>query len=220
MAYGSLLQERRKTLHARIVEAIERLYPDRLDEHVERLAHHALRAERWEQAVAYCRQAGAEGGWRARPTARRRPGSSRRWTALRHLPESRDTLEQAIDLRLDLRNALHAARRASTRILRVPARGRGASPSAWTISAGSGGVCASHGELSLARWASTTRRSSAASVRVAIGRGASATCRSRSARASAWRSHCDVAASYRQAVDRLPANLAALDGDRRRERLR
>ena len=45
VAYGSLLQERRKTLHARIVAAIERLYADRLDEHVERLAHHALRAE-------------------------------------------------------------------------------------------------------------------------------------------------------------------------------
>ena len=30
VAYGSLLQERRRTLHGRIVEAIERLYPDRL----------------------------------------------------------------------------------------------------------------------------------------------------------------------------------------------
>src|SRR4029453_10103600 len=32
VAYGSLLQERRRALHARIVEAIERLYPDRMDE--------------------------------------------------------------------------------------------------------------------------------------------------------------------------------------------
>src|SRR4029453_216212 len=37
---GPLLQERRKTLHARIVGAIERSSPDRLSEHVERLAHH------------------------------------------------------------------------------------------------------------------------------------------------------------------------------------
>ena len=43
VTYGSLLQERRKALHGRVLEAIERLYPDRLDEHVERLAHHALR---------------------------------------------------------------------------------------------------------------------------------------------------------------------------------
>ena len=42
VAYGSLLQERRRDLHARIVEAIEELYPDRLGEHVERLAHHAI----------------------------------------------------------------------------------------------------------------------------------------------------------------------------------
>jgi predicted ATPase len=45
VAYGSLLQERRCDLHARIVEAIEQLYPDRLGEHVERLAHHAIRGE-------------------------------------------------------------------------------------------------------------------------------------------------------------------------------
>ena len=31
VAYGSLLQERRRALHARIVEAIERLHPDRLE---------------------------------------------------------------------------------------------------------------------------------------------------------------------------------------------
>jgi predicted ATPase len=46
VAYGTVLQERRRLLHARIVEAIERLYPDRLPEHVERLAHHAFRAAR------------------------------------------------------------------------------------------------------------------------------------------------------------------------------
>jgi predicted ATPase len=45
VAYGSLLQERRRVLHARIVEALERLYADRLSEQVERLAHHALRGE-------------------------------------------------------------------------------------------------------------------------------------------------------------------------------
>ena len=45
VAYGSLLQERRRALHARIVEAIERLSPDRLTDHVERLAHHAFRGE-------------------------------------------------------------------------------------------------------------------------------------------------------------------------------
>ena len=44
--------------------------------------------------------------WRARPTARRWRTSSRRSAALAHLPEQRDTREQAIDLRLALRTAL------------------------------------------------------------------------------------------------------------------
>ena len=47
VTYGSLLGDRRRALHARIVEAIERLYADRLSEQVERLAHHAVGAEAW-----------------------------------------------------------------------------------------------------------------------------------------------------------------------------
>src|SRR5262249_4996670 len=57
VAYSSLLQERRRGLHARIVAALEELYADRLAEQVDRLAHHALRGEVWDKAVAYCRQA-------------------------------------------------------------------------------------------------------------------------------------------------------------------
>ena len=58
VTYGSLLQDRRCRLHAQIVAATERLYPDRLSEHVERLAHHALGARLWDKAVRYSRQAG------------------------------------------------------------------------------------------------------------------------------------------------------------------
>ena len=58
VAYGGLLQERRRALHARIVEALEALAGDRVAEQVERLAHHALRGEVWDKALAYCRQAG------------------------------------------------------------------------------------------------------------------------------------------------------------------
>src|SRR5262249_19511443 len=45
VAYGGVLQERRRALHARIVEALERLAGDRVTEQVERLAHHAMRGE-------------------------------------------------------------------------------------------------------------------------------------------------------------------------------
>jgi predicted ATPase len=43
VTYGGLLQERRRELHGRIVDAIETLQRDRLVEQVERLAHHAVR---------------------------------------------------------------------------------------------------------------------------------------------------------------------------------
>ena len=56
VAYGSLLHERRRELHARIVDTIERLYPERLTEHGARLAHHAFRAEAWAKALAYLKQ--------------------------------------------------------------------------------------------------------------------------------------------------------------------
>ena len=105
VAYGSLLLERRRVLHTRIVEALERLSPDRLAEQVERLAHHALRGEVWDKALAYFRQAGEKA--MARSARSEAVGYFEQGLgALAHLPEQRDTLEQAIDLRLALRNAL------------------------------------------------------------------------------------------------------------------
>ena len=65
VAYGSLLHETRRALHARIVDAIERLYAGRQGEHVERLAHHALRGGLRERAVDYLRQAGAKAAARS-----------------------------------------------------------------------------------------------------------------------------------------------------------
>jgi class 3 adenylate cyclase/DNA-binding winged helix-turn-helix (wHTH) protein/tetratricopeptide (TPR) repeat protein len=105
VAYGSLLQERRRVLHSRIVEVIEWLYPDRRDEQVERLANHAFRGEVWEKAVAYFRQAGAKAFGRS-ANHEAVACFEQALTALQHLPESRDTHEQAIDLRFDLRHSL------------------------------------------------------------------------------------------------------------------
>jgi tetratricopeptide (TPR) repeat protein len=104
VAYSSLLQERRRALHARIVAASERLYADRLPEQAERLAQHAFRGEVWDKAVAYGRQAGTKALVRS---ALREAGASfeQALSALKYLPESRATQEQAIDLRFDLRNA-------------------------------------------------------------------------------------------------------------------
>ena len=105
VAYGGVLQERRHSLHARIVEAIERLYPDRLAEQVELLAHHTFHGELWEKATTYLRQAGAKAADRS---AHREAVSyfDRAIAALKHLPESRQTIEQAIDIRIEMRSSL------------------------------------------------------------------------------------------------------------------
>ena len=105
VAYGSLLHERRRALHSTIVAAIERLDQDRVGDHVERLAHHALRGEVWDKAVAYCRQAGVKATERS-AYQEAVAYLEQALAALRHLPDDRATLAQAIDLRLHLRPVL------------------------------------------------------------------------------------------------------------------
>ena len=105
VTYGGLVQERRGVLHAAIVDAIERLNAERLDEHVERLAHHALRGGLREKAVHYLRQAGLKA------TARSALLDAQVWFelalgVLEALPEDQSTLEQAFEIRLDLRPLL------------------------------------------------------------------------------------------------------------------
>jgi tetratricopeptide (TPR) repeat protein len=108
VAYGSLLHERRHTLHARLVEALETLHGDRLAEQLEPLAHHAYRGEQWEKAVRYARLAGDEAGARS---AHRQVIElyQQAIQALAHLPQGRESLLAEIELRVGLRNALLAA---------------------------------------------------------------------------------------------------------------
>jgi predicted ATPase/class 3 adenylate cyclase len=106
VAYGSMLQDRRHALHAKIVDAIEGLYPERLSEHIERLAHHAVRGDLREKAVGYLRRAGLKGAARsALPDAR--VWFEQALGILEGLPESPSTLEQAFETRLELRPVLH-----------------------------------------------------------------------------------------------------------------
>jgi class 3 adenylate cyclase/tetratricopeptide (TPR) repeat protein len=53
VAYHSVLVQRRRELHALVARAIEELYPDRLPEHYEALAHHFVRGRDWSQALHY-----------------------------------------------------------------------------------------------------------------------------------------------------------------------
>jgi class 3 adenylate cyclase/tetratricopeptide (TPR) repeat protein len=124
VAYGSLLLERRRVLHARLVEALEALAPERVGEQVERLAHHALRGEVWDKAVTYCQQAGARAYDRA-AFREALAAFEQALQALAHLPEDGDTGVRTVDLRLALGFALLAlgeARRCLTLLGETEAR--------------------------------------------------------------------------------------------------
>jgi class 3 adenylate cyclase/tetratricopeptide (TPR) repeat protein len=105
VTYNGVLRDRRRDIHARIVEAMEELYAGRLGEQTERLAHHAVRGELREKSVLYLRQAGGKAAARSALTdARMRLEQA--LTILKTLPESHDTLEQSFEIRLELRPVL------------------------------------------------------------------------------------------------------------------
>jgi class 3 adenylate cyclase/tetratricopeptide (TPR) repeat protein len=105
VAYGALLHERRTFLHARIVKALEEMAENPSHDHLEKLAHHAFYGELWDKAVSFQGQAGTKA--LACSANREAVGFfDKALDSLCHLPKTRKTLENAIDLRLDLRNAL------------------------------------------------------------------------------------------------------------------
>ena len=105
VAYAGLVRERRRTLHARVMETMELLWSDRLDEHVGMLAHHAFHGEQWERAVSYLRQSGAKAALRS-ASADAVARFEQALVALTHLPQTPANRVRAIDLRFDLRNPL------------------------------------------------------------------------------------------------------------------
>jgi class 3 adenylate cyclase/tetratricopeptide (TPR) repeat protein len=101
VAYGSLPHDRRRSLHAQIVKAIEEVYANRQAEQVDRLAYHAVRAEMWDRAVTYSRQI-AEKACSRLANREAVVHLEQAFSALQHLPESRQRQEQAVDIRLEL----------------------------------------------------------------------------------------------------------------------
>jgi tetratricopeptide (TPR) repeat protein len=105
VAYNSLLHERRTFLHARIVNALEEMTGSTSHDQLDKLANHAYHGELWNKAVTYSRNAATK----AMSNSAFLTGLSsyeRAFQALKHVPESREKLEQQIDLHLDSRNAL------------------------------------------------------------------------------------------------------------------
>ncbi len=57
VVYESILSKKKKTLHEKIGNAIEKLYADRIEEQYELLAYHYALSEHWEKAVHFGRSA-------------------------------------------------------------------------------------------------------------------------------------------------------------------
>jgi tetratricopeptide (TPR) repeat protein len=105
VAYRSLGQAQRRAWHRQVVAALEALAADGRPDQIEHLAHHAMQGELWDQALTACRQAGAKA------MARSAQHEAvlcyeQALHALQHLPPQHETRQQAIDLHLELRNAL------------------------------------------------------------------------------------------------------------------
>jgi class 3 adenylate cyclase/predicted ATPase len=98
VAYGGVLQDRRQALHRAAVEAIERIYSNRISEQVERLAHHALHA-RLPKAVQYLREAGSKAVGRS---ANREAQAyfEQALALLGELPQSEETLREELEIRI------------------------------------------------------------------------------------------------------------------------
>jgi tetratricopeptide (TPR) repeat protein len=105
ITYGTVLQERRRALHAAIVAAIERHHAERLAEHVEVLAHHATRGGIPDKAVRYLRQAGEKSVARS---ANREAVVffDAALETVAELPETGETLSEALDIHIALGPAL------------------------------------------------------------------------------------------------------------------
>jgi transcriptional regulator with AAA-type ATPase domain/tetratricopeptide (TPR) repeat protein len=107
VAYGGIPPSERRGLHARIVAVIEQINPERLTDHVERLALHSTKGELWDKALEYVHRAGMKA---AEHSAHRQAVAyfEQALEILARQPRSREMAERAIDLRLDFRNSLHA----------------------------------------------------------------------------------------------------------------
>ncbi|HEV3347760.1 MAG TPA: sigma 54-interacting transcriptional regulator, partial [Methylomirabilota bacterium] len=107
VAYGGIAPAERRELHARIVHVVEQINPERLSDHVERLALHSTKGELWDKALEYTHRAGIKA---AEHSAHRQAVAyfEQALEILTRQPRSREMAERAIDLRLDFRNSLHA----------------------------------------------------------------------------------------------------------------
>jgi class 3 adenylate cyclase/tetratricopeptide (TPR) repeat protein len=102
VAYGGLISAKRQMLHARVLRAMETQHRENPQDVIESLAHHALNAALWQEAVMYLSGAGDKA---LELSAFREGGSffESALQALTHLPQDHERIRQGIDIRLKLR---------------------------------------------------------------------------------------------------------------------
>jgi tetratricopeptide (TPR) repeat protein len=110
VAYGSLLHDRRRALHARVLAAMEHAGRGRLSLYAERLAHHALKGEEWARAAQYLHLAGR----RAIAEARYQSGVGFYEAAIRALDQQGEDAD--LTLKLDAYLELGTARTESSQL--------------------------------------------------------------------------------------------------------
>jgi class 3 adenylate cyclase/tetratricopeptide (TPR) repeat protein len=101
VVYETLLLKRRKILHGLVGKAIEELYQERIEEHVDLLYHHFHLSENWPKAVDYGRQA-ANRAYRLSQFHETITLLEQAQTCLLRLPEDRPRQETLIALRLEM----------------------------------------------------------------------------------------------------------------------
>ena len=101
IAYGGILQDRRRGLHAALVDTLERIHGERFSEQVELVAHHAVRGGLTDKALRYLREAAEKSVGRSA----NREAAEFFQTALGILdaqPQTPETLSTALDIHVAL----------------------------------------------------------------------------------------------------------------------
>jgi class 3 adenylate cyclase/tetratricopeptide (TPR) repeat protein len=106
VVYAGVLERRRRQHHGAAGRGLEELYAGRVDDVVELIGYHFGRGHVWDMAVIYQRRAAAKA--QARSAHREALVClEEAKEALRHLPDTPETREQNIDVRLELRGSLY-----------------------------------------------------------------------------------------------------------------
>ena len=100
-AYNGLLKRERRAFHRQVAEALERLFPERIEKQLELLAHHWERARDPEKATHYLQRAG-ERSVRLSADQEAVEHFSKALAMLQCLPDTAERAERELNLRVNL----------------------------------------------------------------------------------------------------------------------